>query len=114
ADGPPDERLLTRADEASINVATVELPFSFDGAGAAFQLTCEAKRIDLAFLFDPMIAVHTSNVEPFPHQIPGVYEAMLPRQPRRFVLADDAGRGKTIAAVASTHGTRSRTAWSIL
>ena len=87
--GAIKERLLTRADEASISLATVEHPFSFDGDGAAFQLTCEAKRIDLAFLFDPMMAVHTSNVEPLPHQITGVYEAMLPRQPLRFVLADD-------------------------
>ena len=63
-DGQIKERLLSRADETSINVATVERPFSFDGDGAAFQLACEAKRIDLAFLFDPMMAVHTSNVEP--------------------------------------------------
>src|SRR6185437_7875137 len=70
----------------------------FEGDGAAFQLTAEAKRIDLAFLFDPMMAVHTSNVEPLPHQITAVYESMLPRQPLRFVLADDPGAGKTIMA----------------
>jgi len=58
----------------------------------------EAKRIDLAFLFDPMMAVHTSNVDPLPHQITAVYESMLPRQPLRFVLADDPGAGKTIMA----------------
>ena len=79
-------------------IATAERPFSFDGDGAAFQLACEAKRIDLAFLFDPMMAVHTSNVEPLPHQITAVYESMLPRQPLRFVLADDPGAGKTIMA----------------
>jgi len=66
-DGGMKERLLSSADEASISVATVERPFSFDGDGAAFQLACEAKRIDLAFLFDPMMAVHTSNVGPLPH-----------------------------------------------
>ena len=63
-----------------------------------FSSPCEAKRIDLAFLFDPMMAVHTSNVEPLPHQITAVYESMLPRQPLRFVLADDPGAGKTIMA----------------
>ena len=73
-------------------------PSVVGGDGAAFQLACEAKRIDLAFLFDPMMAVHTSNVEPFPHQITAVYESMLPRQPLRFVLADDPGAGKTIMA----------------
>ena len=97
-DGTTKERLLGRADEDNLSVATVERPWSFDGDGAAFQLTCEAKRIDLAFLFDPMMAVHTSNVDPLPHQITAVYESMLPRQPLRFVLADDPGAGKTIMA----------------
>jgi SNF2 family DNA or RNA helicase len=97
-DGKLQERLLTRADEPSIQVAVAERPFSFDGDGASFQLACEAKRMDLAFLFDPMMAVHTANVEPLPHQITAVYESMLPRQPLRFVLADDPGAGKTIMA----------------
>jgi len=97
-DGGMKERLLLSADEPTISVATVERPFSFDGDGAAFQLACEAKRIDFAFLFDPMMAVHTSNVDPLPHQITAVYESMLPRQPLRFVLADDPGAGKTIMA----------------
>src|SRR5262249_36450917 len=82
----------------AIALATTERPWSFDGDGATFQLTCEAKRIDLAFLFDPMMAVHVSNVEPLPHQITAVYESMLPRQPLRFVLAADPGAGKTIMA----------------
>jgi SNF2 family DNA or RNA helicase len=98
SDGGVKERLLNRADEATLSIATVERPWSFDGDGEAFKLTVEAKRIDLAFLFDPMMAVHTSNVEPLPHQITAVYESMLPRQPLRFVLADDPGAGKTIMA----------------
>jgi len=97
-DGTLKERLLARADEPGIQVAVKARPWSFDGDGAAFLLTTEAKRIDLAFLFDPMMAVHASNVEPLPHQITAVYEAMLPKQPLRFVLADDPGAGKTIMA----------------
>jgi superfamily II DNA or RNA helicase len=97
-DGAMKERLLSRGDEPSVDVATAERPFSFDGDGAAFQLACEAKRIDLAFLFDPMMAVHSSNVDPLPHQITAVYESLLPRQPLRFILADDPGAGKTIMA----------------
>ncbi len=97
-DGALKERLLNRGDEPNISIATTERPWSFDGDGEAFKLTVEAKRIDLAFLFDPMMAVHTSNVEPLPHQITAVYESMLPRQPLRFVLADDPGAGKTIMA----------------
>lgn len=68
-DGGVKERLLVTADEPSIELATVERPWAFDGDAAAFQLACEAKRIDLAFLFDPMMAVHTSNVDPLPHQV---------------------------------------------
>ena len=45
-DGALRERLLSRADEASLKVATVARPWAFDGDGAAFQLTAEAKRID--------------------------------------------------------------------
>src|SRR6202451_3980855 len=97
-DGTLRDRLLNRADESNISMATVERPWSFEGDGEAFKLTVEAKRIDLAFLFDPMMAVHTSNVDPLPHQITAVYDAMLPRQPLRFVLADDPGAGKTIMA----------------
>lgn len=97
-EGAIKERLLSRDDEASVGIATAERPFAFDGDGAAFQLACEAKRIDLAFLFDPMMAVHSSNVEPLPHQITAVYESLLPRQPLRYVLADDPGAGKTIMA----------------
>src|SRR5690349_13474400 len=66
------ERLLGIDDEATVTVAVAERPWAFDGDSAAFQLTCEAKRLDLAFLFDPMMAVHTSNVESLPHQITAV------------------------------------------
>jgi superfamily II DNA or RNA helicase len=52
----------------------------------------------MAHLFDPVLAVHTSLVDPLPHQITAVYEEMLPRQPLRFLLADDPGAGKTIMA----------------
>ena len=97
-DGTLRDRLVGRDDESSISIATQERPWSFDGDGEAFKLAVEAKRIDLAFLFDPMMAVHTSNVDPLPHQITAVYESMLPRQPLRFVLADDPGAGKTIMA----------------
>lgn len=97
-DGTLKDRLLNRADESNLSLATTERPWSFDGDGETFKLIVEAKRIDLAFLFDPMMAVHTSNVEPLPHQITAVYESMLPRQPLRFVLADDPGAGKTIMA----------------
>ena len=98
ADGTIRERMVFRSDEASLSVAGRERPWSFDAPGKEFKLATEALRIDLAYLFDPMMAVHTSNVEPLPHQITAVYESMLPRQPLRYVLADDPGAGKTIMA----------------
>ena len=58
----------------------------------------EALRIRLAYLFDPLLAVHTSNLQALPHQIKAVYGELLPRQPLRFLLADDPGAGKTIMA----------------
>lgn len=68
-DGSIRERLLTAADLATITPAVSERPWSFDGDGTAYKLAVEAKRIDLAFLFDPMMAVHTSNVDPLPQQV---------------------------------------------
>ncbi|MDO9233258.1 MAG: helicase-related protein [Methylotenera sp.] len=97
-DGRLGERVLFRTDEASLSLAEEGRPWAFDAPGADFKLVAEAFRINLAYLFDPMMAVHTSNVEPLPHQITAVYESMLPRQPLRYVLADDPGAGKTIMA----------------
>jgi SNF2 family DNA or RNA helicase len=96
--GKLDEQTVFRTDEHRMSLATVGRAWAFDADPASFKLALEAYRISLAHLFDPMMAVQTSNVEPLPHQISAVYEAMLPRQPLRFVLADDPGAGKTIMA----------------
>ncbi len=98
SDGQLCERMLFRTDEANLSLAEAGRPWAFDAPGEDFKLAAEAWRINLAHLFDPMMAVHTSNVEPLPHQITAVYESMLPRQPLRYVLADDPGAGKTIMA----------------
>ena len=92
------DEILYRHDEPRIEIVESGRPWSFDGDGALFRLVSEAHRIRLAHLFDPVLAVHTSLVDPLPHQITAVYEAMLPRQPLRFLLADDPGAGKTIMA----------------
>lgn len=88
--------LLYRVRETSLEIVTEEQPWRFDGDGEMFRLVSEAYRIQLAHLFDPLLAVYTSKVDPFPHQITAVYEKMLPRQPLRYLLADDPGAGKTI------------------
>ena len=81
ATGRVANELLYRHDEVRLEVVEHGRPWSFDGDGARFRLVSEAQRIRLAHLFDPMLAVHTSVVEPLPHQITAVYETMLPRQP---------------------------------
>lgn len=95
-EGGMGSRLLYRNEESSLEVADSDIPWSFDGDGALLRLVSEADRIRLAHLFDPFLAVHTSRIEPLPHQISAVYGEMLSRQPLRFLLADDPGAGKTI------------------
>jgi SNF2 family DNA or RNA helicase len=88
--------LIYRDREVDLEILESGKPWSFDGDPDLFRLVSEAHRIRLAYLFDPLLAVHISLVDPLPHQIAAVYESMLPRQPLRFLLADDPGAGKTI------------------
>jgi superfamily II DNA or RNA helicase len=98
AEGKPSTQLLFRDQEAHLELVKQTRPLSFSADGHLFRLASEAQRLGLAFLFDPLIAVNTSSVDPLPHQITAVYETMLNRQPLRFLLADDPGAGKTIMA----------------
>src|SRR6266436_8628391 len=98
ADGRVANDILYRDDEARIEIVLPGRVWSFEGDGDLFRLASEAYRIHLAHLFDPHLAIHTSEVDPLPHQITAVYGEMLPRQPLRFLLADDPGAGKTIMA----------------
>ncbi|WP_419847066.1 helicase-related protein [Candidatus Poriferisocius sp.] len=72
--------------------------WTFDSDPQQFLLAAEALRIQRAHLFDPFQATRASDIEPLPHQVDAVYNHMLPRQPLRFLLADDPGAGKTIMA----------------
>lgn len=98
ASGKLANQLLYRHDEPRLEVVEYGRPWSFDGDATLFRIVSEARRIQLAYLFDPLLAVHTSLVEPLPHQITAVYGEMVPRLPLRFLLADDPGSGKTIMA----------------
>jgi superfamily II DNA or RNA helicase len=97
-DGKLNEQLLYRDRESELEIVSDTCPWDFKGDGSMLLLASEAYRIRLAHLFDPILAVHTSLVEPLPHQITAVYDEMLKRQPLRFLLADDPGAGKTIMA----------------
>lgn len=89
-------QLLYREDEERLDVLDGSLPWSFDADANLLRLASEAYRINLAHIFDPYLAVHTSAIEPLPHQISAVYQEMLSRLPLRYILADDPGAGKTI------------------
>ena len=97
--GRSGARTITNADAENFEIAA-----DFDSAPAYtadpddFRLAAEALRIKYAALYDPMVAVNSSDVDPLPHQIRAVYEELLPRIPLRFLLADDPGAGKTIMA----------------
>ena len=96
ARGRLGSELIYRHQEPTLELAEAGRPWSFDADPELFRLVSEANRIRLAHLFDPLLAVHTSLVDPLPHQITAVYGEMLTRQPLRFLLADDPGAGKTI------------------
>lgn len=96
-DGSVSNQLLFDSEMSGIHLVSGS-KYSFACDAATFQLVAEANRIKLAYLFDPYIAVHTSSIEPLPHQITAVYENMLQKHPLRYVLADDPGAGKTIMA----------------
>ena len=87
-----------RTTDGAPEIPAAGRPWTFDGDPDLFRLVAEAYRIRLAALFDPLLAVHTSHLDPLPHQITAVYETLLSRQPLRFVLADDPGAGKTVMA----------------
>ena len=89
-------QIVYREDESQLEILGDHVPWSFDADADRMRLVSEAYRINLAHIFDPYLAVHTSSIEPLPHQISAVYQEMLPRLPLRYILADDPGAGKTI------------------
>lgn len=96
--GAVQTRLIYRDEEQLLRIVSAGRTWSFEADGELLRLVTEANRIKLAHHFDPYLAIHTSLVDPLPHQITAVYGEMLPRQPLRFLLADDPGAGKTIMA----------------
>jgi superfamily II DNA or RNA helicase len=93
-----DERVLYRDHEPGLDLAKIGPAYEFQADPRLFKLAAEALRIKMAGRFDPMLAVHTSNLEPLPHQIQAVYGELVQRTPLRYLLADDPGAGKTIMA----------------
>lgn len=68
----------------------------FTGSADAIRALAEGERLSFGHLFNPAFATEISQIDPLPHQRLAVYEHMLSQSPLRFLLADDAGAGKTI------------------
>jgi len=94
--GMTAQAVLNRDREPGLSLTHAGQTRAFDGDAESWRLAAEALRIRYAALFDPMLAIVTSDLEALPHQIKAVYGELLPRTPLRFLLADDAGSGKTI------------------
>ena len=87
---------LTAEDIASLAIADAVL--SYQGDGRLLRLALQAHALGIAYEFDPYIGLSISRVDPLPHQLEAVYEHLLKLPTVRFLLADDAGAGKTIMA----------------
>jgi superfamily II DNA or RNA helicase len=87
---------LTAADLASLNV--VGSGYSFDGDSRLLRLGLQAYALGIAYEFDPYFGLSISRVDPLPHQLEAVYDYLLKLARVRFLLADDAGAGKTVMA----------------
>ena len=87
---------LTRDDLDALTI--LESTSSFDGDGNLLRLGIQAYSLGIAHEFDPYFGLSISKVDPLPHQLEAVYDYLLKLARVRFLLADDAGAGKTIMA----------------
>lgn len=94
--GIPHSQILYSDQADELEEVKSKIFWKFDSNSEIFRLVSESYRINVAYLFEPYLAVRASLIDPLPHQILAVYETMLMKQPLRFLLADDPGAGKTI------------------
>ena len=87
---------LTAEDMAGLTIADSVL--SYSGDGRRLRLALQAYALGIAYEFDPYFGLSISRVDPLPHQLEAVYDHLLKLPSVRFLLADDAGAGKTIMA----------------
>ena len=82
-----------------LQTLTISNPgFTYDGDGNLLRLGLQAYSLGIAYEFDPYFGLSISRVDPLPHQLEAVYDYLLKLARVRFLLADDAGAGKTIMA----------------
>ena len=90
-------RVTLTADEVE-TLTIIDSTLSFDGDGRLLRLGLQAYALGIAYEFDPYFGLSISRVDPLPHQLEAVYDYLLKLPTVRFLLADDAGAGKTIMA----------------
>lgn len=90
------DQLIPAEDFEGLTISTV--PTDFSSEPEKVFLALEAKRYRYASLYDPLLAMNASKVDPLPHQIEAVYGYILKLPRIRFLIADDPGAGKTIMA----------------
>ena len=79
-------------------LSILDAGFIYEGDGRLLQLGLQAYSLGIAWEFDPYFGLSISRVDPLPHQLEAVYDYLLKLARVRFLLADDAGAGKTIMA----------------
>ena len=90
-------RVTLTSDDIS-NLTIADSALSYDGDGRLLRIGLQAYSLGIAYEFDPYFGLSISRVDPLPHQLEAVYEHLLKLPSVRFLLADDAGAGKTIMA----------------
>ncbi|ACA59049.1 helicase domain protein [Candidatus Desulforudis audaxviator MP104C] len=91
-------RKVTLSSEDLERLTITETDYSYDGDGKLLRLGLQAYALGIAYEFDPYFGLSISRVDPLPHQLEAVYDYLLKLARVRFLLADDAGAGKTIMA----------------
>ena len=91
-------RRVTLTSEDVARLTVTDSVSSYDGDGRLLRLGLQAYSLGIAHEFDPYFGLSLSRVDPLPHQLEAVYEHLLKLPSVRFLLADDAGAGKTVMA----------------
>jgi len=84
--------------EELTKISTIDLARDFLANPENIFYFLEATRFKYASLFDPLLAMNVSKIDPLPFQIEAVYGYVLKQPHIRFLIADDPGAGKTIMA----------------
>ncbi|MCX7795565.1 MAG: helicase-related protein [bacterium] len=90
------DQVLSKDDFSKIKIRKDNLDFTGDPEEVFLHL--EATRFKYASLFDPLLAMNVSKIDPLPFQLDAVYGYVLKLPKIRFLIADDPGAGKTIMA----------------